>query len=49
MSYVSTLIKNVAITFDYDLSTNKDLDIKTEYEVDAKLVISNTDNTSKYY
>ena len=49
MSYVSTLIKNVALTFDYDLSTSKDLDIKTEYEVDAKLVISNTDNTSKYY
>lgn len=49
MSYVSTLIKTVALTFDYDLSTSKDLDIKTEYEVDAKLVISNTDNTSKYY
>ena len=49
MSYVSTLIKNVALTFNYDLSTSKDLDIKTEYEVDAKLVISNTDNTSKYY
>lgn len=49
MSYVSTLIKNVALTFDYDLSTSKDLDIKTEYEVDAKLVISNTDDTSKYY
>lgn len=49
MSYVSTLIKNVALTFNYDLSTSKDLDIKTEYEVDAKLVIFNTDNTSKYY
>lgn len=49
MSYVSTLIKTVALTFNYDLSTSKDLDIKTEYEVNAKLVISNTDNTSKYY
>lgn len=49
MSYVSSLIKNVALTFNYDLNTSKDLNVKTEYEIDAKLVISNTDNTSKYY
>ena len=49
MSYVSSLIKNVTLTFNYDLNTSKDLNVKTEYEIDAKLVISNTDNTSKYY
>lgn len=49
MSYVSSLIKNVGLTFNYDLNTSKQLNVKTEYEVTAKLVISNAENTSKYF
>lgn len=49
MTYVSNLIKNVELTFNYDLNTSEKLNVKTEYEVTAKLVISNADNTSKYY
>ena len=49
MSYVSSLIKNVGLTFNYDLNTSEQLNVKTEYEVTAKLVISNAENTSKYF
>lgn len=49
MSYVSSLIKNVGLTFNYDLNTSEHLNVKTEYEVTAKLVISNAENTSKYF
>lgn len=49
MSYVSSLIKNVGLTFNYDLNKSEQLNVKTEYEVTAKLVISNAENTSKYF
>ncbi len=49
MSYVSSLIKNVGLTFNYDLNTSEQLNVKTEYEVTAKLVISNAENNSKYF
>ena len=49
MSYVSSLIKNVGLTFNYDLNTSEQLNVKTEYEVTGKLVISNAENTSKYF
>lgn len=49
MSYVSSLIKNVGLTFNYDLNTSEQLNVKTEYEITAKLVISNAENTSKYF
>ena len=49
MTYISSLIKNVNLTFNYNLETSEQFDIDTEYEITANLVISNTDNTSKYY
>lgn len=50
MIYVASLINNIPLTFNYQLSGNKDvLKDSLEYDIKAKVVIKNSDNTSKYY
>ena len=49
MSYVASLIKNISLVFNYNFSSNKDLDLTSKYEVVANLVISNNENSTNYY
>lgn len=49
MSYVANLIKNISLTFNYDLQTNKNINLNTSYEIIANLVISNSDELSNYF
>ncbi len=49
MTYISSLIKDISLTFNYNLNTSEKFDVDTEYEIAADLVISNAENTSKYY
>lgn len=49
MSYVASLINDIKINFNYSFVTNKKIDFNVNYEVLAKLVISDSvDNTSFY-
>lgn len=50
MIYVASLIKNIPLTFNYQIDGNKDiLNDSLEYDIKAKVVIQNSDNASKYY
>ncbi len=45
MVYVSSLIKNILVTFNYDFNIDKKDKIDFEYEIDGKIII--TDSTDK--
>lgn len=50
MSYVASLIKNIPLSFSYRFKSNKNGVIENiDYEIVAKLVISNSESSAKYY
>ena len=50
MSYVASLIKNIALDFNYQFNSNFDnLVSSIDYEIVAKLIIENNDTKAKYY
>lgn len=50
MSYVASLIKNIPLSFSYRFKSNKNGVIQNiDYEIVAKLVISNSESSAKYY
>lgn len=49
MSYISGLIKNIPLYFDYNFKVNKSSNIIVKYEVSCNLVISNIENSLIYF
>lgn len=50
MSYVASLIKDIPLKFHYQFEVNKDdLNKGLDYEIVAKLIISDSDNASNYF
>ena len=49
MSYVANLIKNMPLSFNYDFSTTKKINLTPKYEIIADLTISNSDESTDYY
>ena len=50
MSYVASLINNISLDFDYQFNGNlDDLINNVDYQVNARLIIENTDTKARYY
>lgn len=50
MTYIASLIKNIPLNFNYQLTSNKNDLIKTiNYEILAKLIIKNNETSAKYF
>lgn len=47
--YISSLIKNIDTTFDYNFGVNEDSNLEFNYNVIGKLVILNADSTKVFY
>lgn len=49
MSYVSSLIDKINITYNYNFLIKQKIDFEIEYDIIGKLVIEDSDNKSNYY
>ena len=49
MSYVANLIKNIPLSFNYEFSTTREVNLTPKYEIIADLTISNSDESTDYY
>ena len=50
MTYIASLIKNISLNFNYQLTSNKNDLIKSmDYEILAKLIIKNNETSAKYF